>query len=221
MPMNPPLVTFTNFGRVNATTREAARQTHNATAGDPQGVAGAQALGDFSHLVFVPAAGWNGELMFIDQWVSAEGLQQFFADPQVQAGATTLFSAYEPVVWQSAEEFNAYHLNAPLGAKERYVSVLRGTATSIEEARTAMNAIWQPRMLAAHRNGLQSHEMFVRLAAPGSAEAREVMGIDVWTDLEGMSTVYGEPTFMPAFEAVLTGITTWVLQRPEGDWIEW
>src|SRR5579862_5716542 len=95
---HPHIVLFTNTGTVRTTSAEETRVTHNATAGNPQGVAAAQALGDLSHLVYVPMGDWSGEIIFMDQWTSAEGIQQFFSDPQVQQGAGQLFSAYDPVV---------------------------------------------------------------------------------------------------------------------------
>jgi hypothetical protein len=227
----PTMVTFTNFGKTHASTLEEARQTHNMTAGDPQGVAAAQVLGDFSHLVFMPSnpsnpsnpsSGWTGDLIFIDQWLSAEGLQQFFADPQVQAGASALFTSYDPVVWHPSEAFAAYHLNAPLGAQDRFVAVVRGVATSLEQASAAMKAAWQPRVLAAHQQGLASHEVFVRLAAPGSPEALEILGIDVWTNAESLGALYEDRDFLRAFDGAFTAeAQTWVLHRPHGDWVEW
>ena len=216
------MVTFTNFGKTHTSDLEEARRTHNMTAGDPQGVAAAQALGDFSHLVFIPADGFGGNLMFLDQWVGAEGLQQFFADPQVQAGASALFTSYDPVVWAPADAFAAYHLNAPAGQRDRFVAVLRGVTTSLEKAATATNDAWGPRVLAAHRAGLASHEVWVRLAPPGSPEAMEILGLDVWTNVDGLRAFYDDHEFEHAFEGVFTAEPqTWTLHRPAGEWVEW
>jgi hypothetical protein len=216
------MVTFTNFGKAHTSDLEEARKTHNMTAGNPQGVAAAQALGDFSHLVFIPADGWNGGLVFIDQWVSAEGLQQFFADPQVQAGASALFSSYDPVVWAPSDAFTAYHLNAPTGEQGRFVTVLRGMTTSLEKAAAAMNSAWQPRVLAAHRAGLASHEVWTRLAAPDSPEAMEILGLDVWANADSLRAFYSDHAFEHAFEGVFTAEPqTWTLHRPAGEWVEW
>lgn len=132
----PHLVLFTNNGKLLPTSNEEARQIHNATAGNQAGVAAAQALGDLSHLVYVPTGEWTGEIMFMDQWTSAEGLQQFFADPQVQAGASALFTSFDPVVWRPADGFRAYQIASPLDAgRNRFVGVLRGRVTSLDAAR--------------------------------------------------------------------------------------
>lgn len=221
-PAAPPTVLFTNNGMARPTTAEETRQTHNATAGDPAGVAAAQSLGDLSHLVYAPVGDWTGELMFIDQWMSAEGIQRFFADSHVQEGGATLFTSYDPVVWLPADGFDAYHISAPLGQHDRIVTMVRGAVTSLEAARAAMNEAWQPRVLAAHRQGLQSHEMFVRLAAPGSPEALEILGVDTWHGLDGLGSVYDDPAFRQALYGMFASPPkTWRLRRPAGEWIEW
>ena len=205
-----------------ATSAEEARQTHNTTAGDPAGVAAAQALGDLSHLVYAPLGDWTGELMFIDQWTSAEGLQQFFADTHGQEAGATLFTSYDPVVWLPADGFHSYHITAPLGPHDRIMAMLRGVATSLDAARIAMNGTWKQRVLAAHRQGLQSHEMFVRLAAPGAPEALEILGVDTWSSPDGLGSVYDDPAFRQALYGMFASPPkTWRLRRPVGEWIEW
>src|SRR5215470_11511493 len=169
---HPHIYLFTNTGTLRPKTSEEARAIHNATAGNPQGVAAAIALGDLSHLIFVPMGEWAGEIMFIDQWTSAEGIQQFFADPQVQAGGAQIFTQYDPVVWRHAEGFVNYTINTPLSAsQDRLVGIIRGQVTSMEAAQQAMNQIWRQRVNEAHKGGLNSHEVYVRLAQPGTPES--------------------------------------------------
>jgi hypothetical protein len=223
------LVLFTNYGELRPATEEEARQTHNATAGNPDGVAAAKALGDLSHLVYVPTGDeWTGEVMFMDQWTSAEGLEQFFADPQVQAGAAALFTSFDPVVWRSAEGFQAYQISAPLNKepKDRYVAILRGTVTSLDAARTTINDLWRQQVHAAHRQGLDSHEMFVRLIPPGtaegSAESNEILGVDSWSSSAGQQSFYADPAFRQAMYGLYASQPrSWLLHRPGGHWIEW
>jgi quinol monooxygenase YgiN len=216
------MVLFTNFGTARAATVEETRQVHNATAGDLAGVALAQSLGDLSHLVYASAGDWTGELVFIDQWVSAQGLEQFFANPQVQAGGAQIFTSFDPVVWRVADGFHVYHISAPLGQNDRTVALLRATVTSFDQARDAMNEMWQKRILAAHRNGLQSHEIFVRLTAPETPESMEILGVDTWSNSDGMRTVYDDPTFQQALYGLFAGQPrSWALRRPAGEWIEW
>ena len=92
-------------------TVEEARTVHNATAGAPPSVAGAQALGDLSHNVFVDASnGAGGDLLFIDYWNSLSGLGRFFTDPAVQESAGQLFSTREGTVWSGTDAFGDFHL---------------------------------------------------------------------------------------------------------------
>ena len=220
---HPHIYLFTNTGTLRPKTAEEARAIHNATAGNPQGVAAAIALGDLSHLVFVPMGEWAGEIMFIDQWTSAEGIQQFFADPQVQAGGAQIFTQYDPVVWRHAEGFVNYTINTPLGAsQDRLVGIIRGQVTSMEAAQQAMNQIWRQRVNEAHKGGLNSHEVYVRLAQPGTPESLEILGVDVWSKHDGMHALYEDPAFMQPFDGVFAGEPkTWTLHRPAGEWVEW
>jgi hypothetical protein len=44
----------------------ASRDLHNATAGNPDGVAVAKSLGDLSHNVYLPASDGDERLLFLD-----------------------------------------------------------------------------------------------------------------------------------------------------------
>lgn len=219
---SPHIFLFTNFGTLRPTSAEEARVTHNATAGDPAGVAGAQALGDLSHLVYAPLGDWTGELVFLDQWTSAEGIQQFFANPQVQEGGARIFTAYDPVVWRSGEGFLNYTISTPVAQHDRIVGLIRGTVTSLEAAQRAFNQVWRQRVNEARKLGLVAHEVFMRLAPPGSPEALELLGVDTWFKHDGMHQIYEDSAFLEPFDGVFTAeAKTWTLHRPAGDWIEW
>jgi hypothetical protein len=105
-------------GTLSPPTLEASRMMHNQTAGDPEGVAAARSLGDLSHLVQVPLerpADGAGEFLILDLWNSIDGLNQFFANPQVQHGGSLMFAQLDPVVWAPSEGLLGYHLPAPHG----------------------------------------------------------------------------------------------------------
>ena len=74
-------------GTLNDKTPETARETHNATAGNPQVVAAAQALGDLSHKVFVPTTPESAEFLILDIWKDPSGIEKFFSDENVRLGA--------------------------------------------------------------------------------------------------------------------------------------
>src|SRR5262245_10014773 len=107
-----PLYLLAIRGTLAPSTLEAARSIHNATAGAQANAAAAQSLVDFSHMVYVPLdehTGGAGEFLILDVWNNLAGLNQFFANPQVQEQAGQIFSARDRVVWVPADGFLSYH----------------------------------------------------------------------------------------------------------------
>jgi hypothetical protein len=212
-------------GTLLPATLEEARQVHNMTAGNPAGVEAAKSLGDLSHMVHVPigtADAGASEFLILDQWNNLEGLNTFFADKQVQDGGSMIFTSRDPVVWMPAEGFTSFHFPSPTEKKERIVGVIRGTVKSHDEARMIHNELIGSTTNAARRAGIVSHEIYFRVAAPGSPEGLELLGVDVWHDSAGMAAYYDTPDLMANLGRMFAGrpdATTWV--RPAGDWTEW
>ena len=206
-------------------TLEAARSVHNSTAGAPANVAAARAMGDLSHMVYVPMEheGHHGDnFLILDQWNNLEGLNQFFANKQVQEQAGQIFTKRDPVVWMPAEGFTSYHGPAPFGQNDRIIGVVRAPISSVEAARVAHNAIVAKSMNKARMRGNMSHEACLRLAPPGSPEALEFFAVDVWHNGAGMAEQYEDPEFLEGFGQMFAGepsATVWV--HPAGDWVEW
>ena len=229
--MNDQLTLYllTIRGTLSPDTLEAARKVHNQTAGDPAGVAAAQSLGDVSHMVYVPVqhdghakTEGAGEFLIMDLWHSMEGLNTFFADKQVQQGGDMIFSQRDPVVWAPAEGFTSFHIPAPFGNNERIIAIVRGTVKSKEEAKQLHDTAMTKTISKARKLGLLSHEAYFRMAAPGSSEALEFLGVDVWMNGEGMGDFYGDEDFLAGFNHLFTAEaadSVWV--HPKGDWIEW
>src|SRR5215216_6246759 len=97
-------------GTLAAPALEASRALHNETAGAPPSVAAAKSLGDLSHMVYAPLdpnGSENGAFLFLDMWNSMDGLNQFFANPQVQEQGGRMFIQRDPVVWKPAEGFTS------------------------------------------------------------------------------------------------------------------
>jgi hypothetical protein len=209
-------------GTLAPTSLEAARQVHNQTAGSPDGVAAARSLGDLSHMVYIPAGEGFGELFIMDLWTSPSGLNQFFSDPQVQQGAGMMFTQRDPVLWAPAEGFFSYHIPTPTGHNDRYIGVIRGTVASREQSSTTMNTIVSQGLHKARKLGNLSHETYFQLTPPGAPESLELLGVDVWSNFEGMNEYYSDPEFNHAFDGFFTlEPTTLLLQHPAGEWIEW
>jgi quinol monooxygenase YgiN len=212
-------------GTLAPPTLEEARLLHNRTAGAPQNVAAARALGDLSHMVYVPVdqqGHGTGEFLILDIWQNMEGLNAFFANPQVQEQAGQIFSSRDPLVWVPADGFTSYHLPAPHGHDERYVGVVRGLVRSREAAREQHNSLVAAHLATARQRGNLSHEAYFRLAAQDAPEALEFFAVDVWMSASGMQQHYGDPAFTGAFQemfAAMPSAATW--RHPAGEWVEW
>jgi hypothetical protein len=229
--MNDQLTLYllTIRGTLSPDTLEAARKVHNQTAGDPAGVAAAKSLGDVSHMVYVPMqhdghdkTKGAGEFLIMDLWYSMEGLNTFFADKQVQQGGDMIFSDRDPVVWTPAEGFTSFHIPAPSGNNDRIIAIVRGTVKSKDKAKTLHDTAMTKTISKARKLGILSHEAYFRMAAPGSPEALEFLGVDVWMSGEGLGDFYGDEEFLAGFNHIFTGEATdsvWV--HPKGDWVEW
>jgi hypothetical protein len=229
--MNDPLSLYllTIRGTLAPDKLEAARKIHNQTAGDPAGVAAAKSLGDVSHMVYVPMPHDGhakpkgaGEFLIMDLWYSMEGLNTFFSDPHVQEGGSMIFSERDPVVWAPAEGFISYHIPAPSGSNDRIVAIVRGTVNSVAEAKELHNTAMTKTIGKARKLGILSHEAYFRMAAPGSPEALEFLGVDVWMTGDGMGDFYGDEDFLAGFNHLFASEaadSVWV--HPKGEWIEW
>jgi len=221
---DPNLYLLTIRGTLKPATVEASRTVHNATAGNPQGVAAARSLGDLSHMVYVPTGtnGASSELLILDVWNSVDGLNQFFSNHDVQEGATQIFTDRDPVVWRPAQGAFTYHLPAPVGKTQRWVGVVRGPIHSHEQAIAAHNAFAASAVNQARLAGNISHEVYFRLAQPGSPESLEMLAVDVWMDPVGMANTYSNPQYGAVFGQIFSAMptaTTW--QEPAGEWTEW
>jgi quinol monooxygenase YgiN len=212
-------------GTLAPSTLEDARTIHNRTAGAPESVAAARSLGDLSHMVYVPTGqpgGGAGEFLILDIWHSMEGLNSFFANPQVQEQAGQIFSGRDPVVWVPAEGLTSYYIPAPTGQNERYVGTVRGLVHSHPAARDVHNALIAAHVATARRRGNLSHGAFFRLAPPDAPEALEFFAVDTWMSAPGMQEHYSDPAFLQAFGELFAAqpdAATW--QHPDGSWVEW
>ena len=100
--------------------------------------------------------------------------------------------------------------------------MIRGTVASREQARTTMNTIASQGLQKARKLGNLSHEAYFGLTPPGAPESLELLGVDVWTNLEGMNEYYSDPDFTHAFDGFYTSEpSTLVLKHPAGEWVEW
>lgn len=206
---------------------ETMRVMHNETAGSAPGIAAARALGDLSHKVFSPCtragklnSSLPGELLFMDVWVDADGIQKFFANEQVVQQGTKLFKEREPAVWMPARGGFSFHLPAAMANQERYVGLLRAKVTSAEAAIEGFAKVMSGAIRDGRRRGQLSHELYVRLAPPN--EPVEILGVDTWSSLDGLKEHYADQSHMAPIGASFAGApTATVWEQAPGQWSEW
>jgi hypothetical protein len=226
MSLNDDIFLLAIRGALRAKTQEEARNIHNMTAGNPEGVAAARALGDLSHNVYVTLGdtpGSAGELLILDLWNNLDGFEKFFSNKQVQEGGAMIFASVENrELWTPAQDFRAFVLPTPPDKSERYVGLLRATVRSREAAKAAFDHIATSSINAARMEGQVSHEIFFRLSPAGQPATLDLLGVDVWMDAAGMGRFYSDPKHMEPLRDVFTGApTTSIWRRPAGSWVEW
>lgn len=222
--LSQPSVLLTVRGKAIPTERDAARNLHNQTAGSPEGVAAARALGDLSHNVYTPLPGASGaaenELLFLDVWKNAEGIGTFFSDSQVQHGASMLFSEREAVIWMPAEGAFGFELSAPMHLTGRYLGIARGPIDDPQHTIEVFRSTHEQTISDARRLGQLSHQLFIRVPMPGQPAQAEALGLDLWANAEGMGEYYAS---LSGYEAAFTGepqTSVWE-QATGGTWTEW
>ncbi len=221
-------VLLTVRGTLLPASLEAARVLHNETAGSAPGIAAARALGDLSHNVYAPIQGSPqssakaGELLFLDNWVEAKGIMEFFSNAHVQEQAGKMFSAKDATVWMAARGSFSYQLQAPKSRPDRYVGMVRGPIKNPEESIAIFRAVDAKAQRDARRRGLISHQLFIKLSASGDGSPLELLGLDVWHDLGGMGEHYSDKTHMAGLNGAFAGApaaSTW--EQAAGQWSEW
>jgi hypothetical protein len=220
---NDSLVFLTVRGTLIPKAADAACRLHNETAGSPDGIAAARALGDLSHKVYWPVPGLGakeGEQLFLDWWKSAEGIGTFFSDPRVHGMASKLFTERDGVVWMPARGAFGFDLPAPAAKGDRYLGVVRGPVDSPEAAIGVFRTVLEPKLSDARRRGQISHQLFVKVPMPGATGKVEILGVDLWCDAAGMREHYGD---IGGYEKAFSGprdASVWQ-QATGGVWSEW
>jgi hypothetical protein len=201
-----------------------ARDLHNATAGNPAGVAGAKALGDLSHNVFLPEdAGGSADnrLLFLDTWNSPNGVGIFFSDPRVIEGGAALFAEREAVLWMPAAGFGGYTLPVPSGRSVASIGLLRAPVSSPGAAQAAFHADSASKINAARQAGQVAHTLWVPAPVPGATPALEVLGLDCWLDAIRMNDWYANADYAALAPAFAGAPVTSTWMSAGSDWVEW
>jgi hypothetical protein len=224
MTINASLVLLTVRGTLVPSSLEAACKLHNETAGSAQGIAAARALGDLSHKVYSPvtkAPGTKeGELLFIDTWQTPQGIGQFFGNEHVQTQAKAMFAQKDATIWMPAKNAFGFDLPAPANKNERYVGIVRGPVKSPDVAIEAFRGALEKSIVDARWRGQLSHQVYFKIPMPGEPDVRELLGVDVWYDAQGMQEHYKT---LSGFEKAFAGapsMSVWEAATG-GVWSEW
>src|SRR5262249_6876802 len=158
------------------------------------------------------------ELLILDVWNSVDGLNQFFSNHDVQEGGAQIFTERDPVVWMPARGAFTYHLMVPKGKNDRFVGVVRGPVRSHDDAMAAHQRSAAGAVNQARAAGNLSHDVYFRLAQPGTPESLELLAVDVWMDPAGMAATYANPAYAEVFGQIFSAMpvsSTW--QEPAGE----
>ena len=222
--MNMDYVLLTVRGTLAPKTLDEARVLHNETAGSAPGMAAARSLSDMSHTVFAPVKGVgelsgakDNELLFIDFWEDPKGLMQFFSDPRVGEQGSKLFTSKDPTVWMPAIGAYTFDFPATNASKSRYLGVFRSVVRDAQKTVEAWRKLIQKRVRDARRRGQLSHHLYFRLPAPGENLPPEMIGVDLWSSLDGLKEHYSDRSAYGDMSDVLAGApAASVWEQPTG-----
>lgn len=215
------LYLLTVLGSPKSGSGGSARDLHNATAGNPGGVAAAKALGDLSHNVYLPAGTETTKLLFLDTWNSPTGAGQFFSDAQVIEGGNTLFADREAQLWMPAAGFGGYTLPVPSGRSVGAIGLMRAPVASYEAAASAFSADSASKINASRQLGQIAHQLWVPVPMGDSTPAVEVLGVDYWLDVDQMNAWYDAAEYTELGAAFTGAPVTSIWTSAGSDWVEW
>src|SRR5262249_45548518 len=133
-----------------------------------------------------------------------------------------LFSSRDATVWMPARGAFTWNLPAPGGREARYVGMLRAPISSPEKAIELFAAVDRKVQRDPRRLGQLSHDLYIKLNPPGVNDPLELLGIDIWSDGQGMVEHYSDRTHMPELGSAFSGPpATSVWEEPSGAWNEW
>lgn len=242
------LILHTTRGILNPERLSEAQAMHNAfvTEGPQPGIEIARSLGDLSHNLHTPVEGLGnlsaaspGELLFIDSWADAGGMETFFSNPFAQGAGDRLYSSREEAEWRPARDAFTFHVPAVAGTPARFVGMMRAPVRAASDAVTVFSELIWANLPASRRLGHLSHQLFLRHAAvvearPASNARRsggedtalpvepvEVLAVDFWSTLEGLTEHYRALLSTNGLDKVLAGSLTVSVWEQARGFVEW
>lgn len=242
------LILHTTRGMLNPEQLAEARAMHNAfVAEGPQpGIEIARSLGDLSHNLYTSVEGLGklsaaspGELLFIDQWADAGGMETFFSNPFAQEAGDRLYASREEAEWTPAREAFTFHVPVATDMSARFVGLTRVSVRVASDAVTVLSERTRANLRASRRLGHLSHQLFLRHAAivearPASNARRsggentdlpvepiEVLAVDFWSTLDGLTAYYRDLVSTNGLDEVLAGSLTVSVWEQAHGFVEW
>ncbi|MFI1920475.1 hypothetical protein [Nocardia sp. NPDC020380] len=206
-----------------------ARESHYAAEHHGRG------LGDISHAVLVGAdEDSRHQLLFVDLWTSAGGMENFFGNPFAQQAGDRLFSSREESEWHRAPDGSDYHVPIPEELDTVISAFFRAPVSVGAEPNPDFADSISEQLQPARRRGQLSHTLYRHqrdtVSDRPSSNARwahgqrvdhpvpdsEVLVFDSWPSTDGLDEYYKLFAEFPAIHA--GALTVW--RRAEG-FIEW
>jgi hypothetical protein len=183
-----------------------AQELHDEFVGSgPQpGIEIARSLGDISHAIIVGTEDTAPrELLFVDLWVDANGMEAFFSNPFAQEAGDRLFSSREESEWHRVPSGFDYHVPAPDGLEVAYFAVFRAPVPAVADTVPGLVSVVSAQLPTARRQGQLSHSLDVRERHPSSNSRQaggqpvdhappeaEILALDSWATLDGIREHY-------------------------------
>jgi quinol monooxygenase YgiN len=195
-----------------------ARHDEIARAGEEPSLA----AGDFGHQVGLGTSLLGttpNAFLAMDRWDSREAPPMFYGNPDFQAAFSTLFSGMPSLeLFERQPDWHQWgDLRSGDGATPHYYAIVRGRlrGTDREASRVMHDRLAEGGEEAARGAGDVAHVVGLGLADP-----REFLAVDVWTSMDAIEAVYGNPDFQAGFAALFEGTPTIAIYGST-DWYQW
>ena len=201
---------------------EESRPLHNAFSegGASSAMAIARSLGDVSHNVYTsPAGAGPSEVLLLDFWADEAGMARFFADPNVQAAGGRLCTSYDETSWTPAPGAFAFHLPPMAGRAARFLALVRAPVHAVSEAVAGFNALVVSNAALGRRRGQLAHDLYLRSGA--GSDPPELLGVDTWSDADGMNEHYRDEAAWRGFGRLFTGPQMGSVWEQTSGFTEW
>lgn len=205
-------------GTLFTTDLDMAQMRHDALASG--GEAAARAAGDFGHDAMLGTTllgTTENAFLGVDRWMSLDGMNTFYANPDFMMGFAMLFSGPPELEFFVRSDYHQWgELTEGDGADHVFV-VVRGRLAESDPmaAQTAHDMVAAGGEAMVRMAGDLAHVVYL-----GLEDSREFLAFDIWQDTTNLEAVYTDPDFMMAFGALFEAPPTIGVYQST-DWHQW